>query len=105
MAGGQVPSQPAGIRPGLVHPGLRPGRVLAQLGRAAVAAAPVVTGQASGILPDSCPRKTSPRVSLQSAKYQDPRQSQAQACRDTMGLFSIMRTDFAGAACLCREMS
>ena len=46
VAGGQVIQQPAGIRPGLVHPGLRPGGVLAEAGRAAVAAAPVVTGQA-----------------------------------------------------------
>jgi hypothetical protein len=45
-AGGQVLQQPAGIRPGLVHPGLRPGGVLAQPGRAAVAAAPVVIDQA-----------------------------------------------------------
>ena len=46
VAGGQVLDQPAAISPGLVHPGLRPGRVLAQAGRAAVAAAPVVIDQA-----------------------------------------------------------
>ena len=46
VAGGQVLEQPAGIRPGLVHPGLRPGGVLAQADRAAVAAAPVVIDQA-----------------------------------------------------------
>ena len=46
VAGGQVLEKPAGIRPGLVDPGLRPGGVLAEADRAAVAAAPVVTGQA-----------------------------------------------------------
>jgi hypothetical protein len=45
-AGGQVPGQPPGVSPGLVHPGLRPGGVLAQPDRTAAAAAPVVTGQA-----------------------------------------------------------
>src|SRR5262249_13078862 len=46
VAGGQVLDQPAGIRPGLVHPGLRAGGVLAEADRAAVAAAPVVIDQA-----------------------------------------------------------
>jgi hypothetical protein len=46
VAGGQVLDQPAGIRPCLVDPGLGPGGVLAEAGRPAVAAAPVVTGQA-----------------------------------------------------------
>jgi hypothetical protein len=46
VAGGQVLQQPAGVRPGVVHPGPGPGRVLAQADRPAVAAAPVVAGQA-----------------------------------------------------------
>jgi len=41
-----VLQQPAGVRPGLVDPGLRPGGILAQPDRPAVAAAPLVTGQA-----------------------------------------------------------
>jgi hypothetical protein len=39
-AGGQVLQQPAGVRPGIVHPGPGPGRVLAQADRPAVAAPP-----------------------------------------------------------------
>src|SRR5215467_3267092 len=46
VAGGQVLQQPAGVRRGLIDPGLRPGGVLAEADRAAVAAPPVVTGQA-----------------------------------------------------------
>ena len=46
VAGGQVPDQPAGIRPRLVDPGLRPGGVLAQPDGSAIAAAPVVVNQA-----------------------------------------------------------
>jgi hypothetical protein len=46
VAGGQVPDQLAGIRPGLIDPGLRPGGVLAQPDRPAVAAAPVAVNQA-----------------------------------------------------------
>jgi hypothetical protein len=43
--------QPAGVRPCLVYPGLGPGRVLAQAGRPAVAAAPVVARQAGQRVP------------------------------------------------------
>jgi hypothetical protein len=46
IASGQVLDEPAGIGPGVVHPGLRPGGVLAQADRPAVAAAPVVVHQA-----------------------------------------------------------
>jgi hypothetical protein len=45
IAGGQVLQQPAGVRPGLIDPGLRPGGVLAQPDWPAVAAAPVVIDQ------------------------------------------------------------
>lgn len=38
--------QPAGVRPGIVHPGLRAGRVLAQADRPPVTAAPLVIHQA-----------------------------------------------------------
>jgi hypothetical protein len=45
-AGGQVLQQPAGIRAGVVDPGLRPGGVLAQPDRPTVAAAPAVINHA-----------------------------------------------------------
>jgi hypothetical protein len=46
VAGGQVPGQPAGVRPRLIDPGLRLGGVVARPGRPAIAAAPVVAGRA-----------------------------------------------------------
>src|SRR5204862_7892503 len=46
VAGGQVLQQQPGVRPCLVDPGPGPGGVLAEADRAAVTAAPVVTGQA-----------------------------------------------------------
>ena len=51
VAGGQVLQQPPGVRPGVAHPGLGPGGVLAQADRPAVAAAPVVIDQAVQRLP------------------------------------------------------
>ena len=44
--GCQVLQQQPGVRPGVVHPGFRPGGVLAQADRPAVAAAPLVIDQA-----------------------------------------------------------
>jgi len=64
VAGGQVLEKPAGIRPGIVDPGLRPGRVLAEADRAAVAAAPVVIDQAfqrvAGSAGEFPPRRRAP---------------------------------------------
>jgi hypothetical protein len=64
VAGGQVLQQPAGVRPGVVHPGLGPGGVLAQADRPPVAAAPLVGDQAfqrvpggAGDLFQGCPHR------------------------------------------------
>ncbi len=51
MAGGQVLQQQPGVRPGVVDPGLRPGGALAQADWPAVAAAPLLTGQAFQRMP------------------------------------------------------
>ena len=56
--------QQPGVRPGVVHPGLRPGGVLAQANWPAVAAAPLVIDQAgqrvaagAGDLFQGCPHR------------------------------------------------